>query len=263
MSPRLIFAKSYHLLQAPDEVYMELNPVMEWHFKQIEHTVGLSFRNNFHFALVGHLLKGFRHPNPDVVNRTQLVLDMMLTLISKLNAQRRLAALGHVTVLNNDVNNTNVNSSMYGREQQQTNNANANRDTSSSNHQLNTNGSTVHADKFNTCRENIAYLAALLPVSSEVQSKLRLRYRNWNNGSIYKTSNGFSLSGPENRSPAVNSFMSIGAFDYESSRRSSSMQSSESQSSAPSRMPSERERHPLPPTLVLCIIQYSLHLEAS
>ena len=159
---------------------MELNPVMEWHFKQIEHTVGLSFRNNFHFALVGHLLKGFRHPNPDVVNRTQLVLDMMLTLISKLNAQRRLAALGHVTSLNSgDVTNSSNNSSLYGREQQQTTNANTTRETSASNHQLNTNGSTVHADKFNACRENIAYLAALLPVSSGMFSQI-LQYTNKN-----------------------------------------------------------------------------------
>lgn len=30
---------------------------LEWHFKQLDHAVGLSFKSNFHFALVGHLLK--------------------------------------------------------------------------------------------------------------------------------------------------------------------------------------------------------------
>lgn len=30
---------------------------LEWHFKQLDHAVGLSFKNNFHFALVGHLIK--------------------------------------------------------------------------------------------------------------------------------------------------------------------------------------------------------------
>lgn len=32
---------------------------LEWHFKQLDHAVGLSFKSNFHFALVGHLLKVF------------------------------------------------------------------------------------------------------------------------------------------------------------------------------------------------------------
>ena len=33
-------------------------PLEEWHFKQMDHAVGLSFIFNFNFALVGHLLKG-------------------------------------------------------------------------------------------------------------------------------------------------------------------------------------------------------------
>ena len=37
----------------------------------------------------------------------------------------------------------------------------------------------LNSDKFNVCRENIPYLAALLPVSTEVQSKLNLRYKNY------------------------------------------------------------------------------------
>jgi len=31
---------------------------LEWHFKQLDHAMGLSFKANFNFALVGHLLKG-------------------------------------------------------------------------------------------------------------------------------------------------------------------------------------------------------------
>jgi neurofibromin 1 len=36
---------------------METREPLEWHFKQLDHAVGLSFKSNFHFALVGHLLK--------------------------------------------------------------------------------------------------------------------------------------------------------------------------------------------------------------
>ena len=37
---------------------METREPLEWHFKQLDHEMGLSFRTNFNFALVGHLLKG-------------------------------------------------------------------------------------------------------------------------------------------------------------------------------------------------------------
>lgn len=56
---------------------------LEWHFKQLDHAVGLSFKSNFHFALVGHLLKGFRHPTPTTVSRTSRVLTMLLGIVSK------------------------------------------------------------------------------------------------------------------------------------------------------------------------------------
>ncbi|XP_075255277.1 uncharacterized protein LOC142347998 [Convolutriloba macropyga] len=201
--------------KTPDEVYSDLHPVMEWHFKQIEHTVGLSFRNNFHFALVAHLLKGFRHPHPDVVNRTQLVLDMMLTLISKLKSQRRTSLQGShsgnssnqpSSPINNmsanisppNVNNSNSgggnsisertagqqttgnNSSVYGSQ----GHADGARNQAEQSRLNGSNGSTQNnlqqnIDKFNVCRENIAYLAALLPVSSEVQARLKLRYKNY------------------------------------------------------------------------------------
>uniref|UniRef100_A0A336KLD7 CSON013094 protein n=1 Tax=Culicoides sonorensis TaxID=179676 RepID=A0A336KLD7_CULSO len=39
------------------DVMMSTREPLEWHFKQLDHAVGLSFKSNFHFALVGHLLK--------------------------------------------------------------------------------------------------------------------------------------------------------------------------------------------------------------
>lgn len=41
------------------------------------------FSANFHFALVGHLLKGFRHPTPTTVSRTSRVLTSLLTIVAK------------------------------------------------------------------------------------------------------------------------------------------------------------------------------------
>lgn len=38
---------------------------------------------NFHFALVGHLLKGFRHPTPTTVSRTSRILTMLLGIVAK------------------------------------------------------------------------------------------------------------------------------------------------------------------------------------
>ena len=56
---------------------------LEWHFKPLDHSVGLSFRNNFQFALVGHLIKGYRHPYPGTVTRTTRVLSMLLSIVAK------------------------------------------------------------------------------------------------------------------------------------------------------------------------------------
>lgn len=56
---------------------------LEWHFKQLDHAVGLSFKSNFHFALVGHLIKGFRHPTPTTVSRTSRVLTVLLGIVAK------------------------------------------------------------------------------------------------------------------------------------------------------------------------------------
>ncbi|KAJ8930048.1 hypothetical protein NQ314_017213 [Rhamnusium bicolor] len=64
-------------------VMMETREPLEWHFKQLDHAVGLSFKANFHFALVGHLLKGYRHPTPTTVSRTVRILTMLLTIVAK------------------------------------------------------------------------------------------------------------------------------------------------------------------------------------
>lgn len=66
-----------------ESVMMSTREPLEWHFKQLDHAVGLSFKANFHFALVGHLLKGYRHPTPTTVSRTGRVLTMLLNIVSK------------------------------------------------------------------------------------------------------------------------------------------------------------------------------------
>ncbi|KAM9321250.1 neurofibromin [Gastrophryne carolinensis] len=70
--------------KSPEEVFMEIrNPLEEWHCKQMDHFVGLNFNTNFNFALVGHLLKGYRHPSPTTVARTVRILHTLLTLVNK------------------------------------------------------------------------------------------------------------------------------------------------------------------------------------
>ncbi|XP_077338542.1 neurofibromin isoform X4 [Lithobates pipiens] len=70
--------------KSPEEVFMEIrNPLEEWHCKQMDHFVGLNFNSNFNFALVGHLLKGYRHPSPTTVARTVRILHTLLTLVNK------------------------------------------------------------------------------------------------------------------------------------------------------------------------------------
>ncbi|XP_015607506.1 neurofibromin isoform X2 [Cephus cinctus] len=66
-----------------EQVMMSTREPLEWHFKQLDHAVGLSFKSNFHFALVGHLLKGYRHPTPTTVTRTARVLTMLLAIVAK------------------------------------------------------------------------------------------------------------------------------------------------------------------------------------
>lgn len=64
-------------------VMMTTREPLEWHFKQLDHSVGLSFMSNFHCALVGHLIKGFRHTTPTTVSRTTRVLNMLLEIVAK------------------------------------------------------------------------------------------------------------------------------------------------------------------------------------
>ncbi|XP_066962551.1 neurofibromin isoform X3 [Macrobrachium rosenbergii] len=66
-----------------EEVMMSTRVSLEWFFKQLDHSVGLSFKGNFHFALVGHLLKGLRHPAPTTVSRTSRVLITLLSIVAK------------------------------------------------------------------------------------------------------------------------------------------------------------------------------------
>ena len=66
-----------------ERVMISTREPLEWHFKQLDHAVGLSFKSNFHFALVGHLLKGYRHPTPTTVTRTTRVLTMLLGIVAK------------------------------------------------------------------------------------------------------------------------------------------------------------------------------------
>lgn len=51
--------------------------------KQVDNAVGISFKDNFNFALVGHLLKGFRHPESTTVSRTIRVLNMLLSITAR------------------------------------------------------------------------------------------------------------------------------------------------------------------------------------
>lgn len=102
-----------------EQVMMATREPLEWHFKQLDHSVGLSFKSNFHFALIGHLIKGFRHPTPTTVSRTTRILNTILTIQAK--SEKR--------------------------------------------------------DKFEVTKNNVAYLAALMPVSDEVQSRCHLKHR--------------------------------------------------------------------------------------
>uniref|UniRef100_A0A8C0VGJ9 Neurofibromin 1 n=1 Tax=Cyanistes caeruleus TaxID=156563 RepID=A0A8C0VGJ9_CYACU len=69
--------------KSPEEVFMEIRRPLEWHCKQMDHFVGLNFNSNFNFALVGHLLKGYRHPSPTTVARTVRILHTLLGLVNK------------------------------------------------------------------------------------------------------------------------------------------------------------------------------------
>ncbi|XP_037071704.1 neurofibromin-like [Pollicipes pollicipes] len=66
-----------------EEVMMSAREPLEWYFKLLDQSVGLSFKANFHFALVGHLMKGFRHPDCTTVSRTSWILTLLLNIVAK------------------------------------------------------------------------------------------------------------------------------------------------------------------------------------
>lgn len=47
-----------HQQQALEKIMMDAREPLEWQFKQLDASMGLSFKSNFDFALVGHLIKG-------------------------------------------------------------------------------------------------------------------------------------------------------------------------------------------------------------
>ncbi|XP_030848330.1 neurofibromin isoform X1 [Strongylocentrotus purpuratus] len=68
---------------SPEVVLMAVREPLDFQFKQMDLAVGLSFKYNFNFALVGHLLKGFRHPTSATVSRTIRILNLMLDIVCK------------------------------------------------------------------------------------------------------------------------------------------------------------------------------------
>ncbi|KAK3754965.1 hypothetical protein QZH41_017349 [Actinostola sp. cb2023] len=91
-------------------------PSLEFHCKQMDHFVGVSFYGNFHFALMAHLVKGVYHPHATTAARAIRILNLMLDITSKHRQSR---------------------------------------------------------DKFAVTKENLAYLAALIPVSEDIRSRLK------------------------------------------------------------------------------------------
>lgn len=69
--------------QPVEKIMMEAREPLEWQFKQLDQAVGLSFKSKFHFALVGHLIKGLRHPVQNTVARTIRLLNMLLGIVAK------------------------------------------------------------------------------------------------------------------------------------------------------------------------------------
>ena len=82
-NPQSLDCHNIYENQSLDTIMLFTRVPLEWHFKQLDHSVGLSFRANFHFALVGHLIKEYRHPSPATVTRTTRILSMLLSIITK------------------------------------------------------------------------------------------------------------------------------------------------------------------------------------
>ena len=69
-------------LQKSHKVLMTLrhDPILSFHFKQMDHFVGLSFYNNFHFALMAHLVKGKRVAQYSIKKRANDVVIQLLSV---------------------------------------------------------------------------------------------------------------------------------------------------------------------------------------
>ena len=81
--------------QSLDSIMLATRDPLEWHLKPLDHSVGLSFRANFHFALVGHLIKGYRHPSQATVTRTTRILSMLLSIVAKPHGRDKFEVTPH------------------------------------------------------------------------------------------------------------------------------------------------------------------------
>ena len=72
------------IVQTLEKMMMGIRSPMEWEFKALDQQAGLSFRSNFHFAVVGYLLKGLRSDAPPgVQSSTGRLLSFLLTVVAR------------------------------------------------------------------------------------------------------------------------------------------------------------------------------------
>ncbi|XP_048582480.1 neurofibromin-like isoform X2 [Nematostella vectensis] len=137
-------------------------PLLEFHCKQMDHFVGVSFYENFHFALVAHLVKGVYHPQATSSARAIRVLNLMLDITSK----------------------------------------------------------HKHRDKFAVTKENLAYLAALIPVSEDVRNRLKPgdSTNDTTNGSIAPSTSDANINNTSGSIMSIESRVSIVITPSESPR---------------------------------------------
>ncbi len=68
--------------QSLEKIMMEAREPLEWQFKQLDQAVGLSFKSKFHFALVGHLIKGLiTHINSIIIHKKRYFKKRHLILL--------------------------------------------------------------------------------------------------------------------------------------------------------------------------------------
>ncbi|KAJ8312996.1 hypothetical protein KUTeg_010369 [Tegillarca granosa] len=79
-----------------EKIMMDTRDPLEWHFKQLDHAMGLSFKANFNFALVGHLLK-VKPTNRDKFEVTPQTVPYLAALVSVSEEVRSRCHLKHRT----------------------------------------------------------------------------------------------------------------------------------------------------------------------